>query len=111
MTVIAFLSLASLGSIVRWVLTQSRLGEHRGTFIVNILGSFLLGLINNWSEPGIIILGVGAIGSLTTFSAFIAGIFLLTEKEKTIFPGAIYITLTIIAGVLAALLGLFLADI
>ena len=56
------------------------------------------------SDTGLTLIGIGALGSLTTFSAFCANIDSLSEGNYR--PGLVYALLTVITGVLAATIGL-----
>ena len=103
MIVIAFFGLAAVGSVIRWK-TTIFFGAHKGTFIVNVIGSFCLGLMVDLSNTGLTLIGIGGLGSLTTFSAFCANIDSLSESNYR--PGLVYALLTVIAGVLAATIGL-----
>ncbi len=103
MTVVAFFALAAVGSVIRWK-TALFFGTHRGTFLVNVIGSFCLGLVIDLGETGITLIGIGGLGSLTTFSTFCANIDSLSESNYR--PGLLYALLTVIAGVLAATIGL-----
>ena len=69
MIVIGFALAAAAGGIVR--LQLSVLGW-RGTLLVNILGSFLLGLLQGRAtDPELLtVLGTGFCGALTTFGTF-----------------------------------------
>lgn len=72
----------ALGALSRWGITElarRTLGDAfpYGTFIANVLGCFLLGLLMGWtqSHPGIprsvrLALTMGFLGALTTFSTF-----------------------------------------
>lgn len=65
---------AALGAPVRYVtahLLDGRLS--RGTILVNVVGSFLLGLFSGMALTGgtIALLGTGFCGALTTYSAFV----------------------------------------
>lgn len=80
------------------------------TFSVNIIGSFLLGLLvalsfkNNLSESMRLLLAVGLCGSFTTFSTFAMENFsLLSQKEIMI--SFLYISLSVIVGLAAAFAG------
>ena len=103
MIVIAFFGLAAVGSVIRWK-TTIFFGAHKGTFIVNVIGSFCLGLMVDLSDTGLTLIGIGGLGSLTTFSAFCANIDSLSEGNYR--PGLVYALLTVITGVLAATIGL-----
>ena len=103
MIVIAFFGLAAVGSVIRWK-TTIFFGAHKGTFIVNVIGSFCLGLMVDLSNTGLTLIGIGGLGSLTTFSTFCANIDSLSESNYR--PGLVYALITVIAGVLAATIGL-----
>lgn len=69
----------ALGALIRWkVMHRSRLAgatNAGATLLVNLVGSFLLGLVTGWaSRPGspewlLPLLGGGVCGALTTFSS------------------------------------------
>lgn len=103
MTVVAFFALAAVGSVIRWK-TALFFGTHKGTFLVNVIGSFCLGLVIDLGETGITLIGIGGLGSLTTFSTFCANIDSLSENNYR--SSLLYALLTVIAGVLAATIGL-----
>lgn len=80
------------------------------TFIVNILGSFLIGIFlglllkNSITNEGWKFLATGICGGFTTFSAFsLEGFELLQQQRYTIF--FLYFFLSIIIGLAAVLLG------
>lgn len=64
---------AALGAVVRHLV---RIGAPQmgplpiGTLVVNLLGSFGLGLLAGWSPPGATVVGTAGLGALTTFSTF-----------------------------------------
>jgi fluoride ion exporter CrcB/FEX len=103
MIFVAFFALAAVGSVIRWK-TALFFGTHKGTFLVNVIGSFCLGLVIDLSETGITLIGLGGLGSLTTFSTFCANIDSLSENNYR--SSLLYALLTVIAGVLAATIGL-----
>lgn len=80
------------------------------TFSVNIIGSFILGLLvalsfkNSLSESMRLLLAVGLCGSFTTFSTFAMENFsLLTQKE--LMTSFLYISLSVVIGLAAAFAG------
>jgi CrcB protein len=84
-----------------------------GTLLVNVAGSLLLGALvarvwpvaPTWLRAG---LGVGVLGSFTTFSALAVSVVTLTEAGA----GAValgYVALSLVGGILAAALGIRLA--
>ena len=81
------------------------------TFAVNIIGSFIIGLVlalslkdqsfnNNWK----LFLATGICGGFTTFSAFSLENITLLQNEKY-FTALIYIVASIVLGIVAAWLG------
>jgi CrcB protein len=96
----------------RWARRHSRAGTTLGTLIVNIVGSFLLGVVAglpdapSWVMP---LLGVGFCGALTTFStlAFELWVFLERHEWK---PFAAALLLSLGVGLPAVWLGWSLAS-
>src|SRR6188472_1811736 len=105
-----------LGSVARYVTAKfvdDKLSPTfpYGTLTVNILGSFLLGLIYvialrkiGLSENGRLFLGVGFCGGFTTFSAFALENFGLMQ-EKLVATSVLYISLSVVGGILALAAG------
>lgn len=86
-----------------------------GTLTVNILGSFLLGIIYiialrkaGLTENGRLFLGVGFCGGFTTFSAFALENFSLMQ-EKLVGTSLLYISVSIVGGILALVAGVWVA--
>lgn len=83
-----------------------------GTFVVNIIGCFLIGLFATWYGRGVIqseslriFLMVGICGGFTTFSAFtIEGIGLIKDNKIGIF--LLYMCASVLLGLGATLLGM-----
>jgi fluoride exporter len=83
-----------------------------GTFMINMVGSFILGylLYISVSKNLYAFLGIGFCGALTTFSTFkLETIQLLQDKRRV--TSIIYLTISYIAGIFAAFLGYFAAAI
>lgn len=76
-----------------------------GTFTVNVVGSFVLGLVSVAADPVVATLvGVGFCGALTTYSTFAYEIVALAERREAA-VGAVYLLGSVAAGVGAAVLG------
>lgn len=99
-TVVGFALAASAGAAVRHIV---RIGVARrspiplGTLAVNLVGSFLLGLLVGWDPPGATVVGTAGLGALTTFSTFSAEIVELRAEGRLWV--AVYLIGTIAGGV------------
>lgn len=99
----------ALGSMLRYFLstTIKNQGDFPlGTFITNVVGSFLIGLIafyaekNNLDSRLVLFLKVGFCGGFTTFSTFAFEIFKMGESNK-FGTGIFYAGLSIILSLFA----------
>lgn len=79
-----------------------------GIFLVNILGSFVLGLTFRSSEQVHNLFAIGFAGAFTTWSTFMLDIFLAYELRRYK-EAALNLTLALGFGLLAAWLGLTLS--
>ncbi|MBN6189160.1 fluoride efflux transporter CrcB [Aneurinibacillus sp. BA2021] len=105
-----FLGAISRYAAVQWIDRRKRSAFPYGTMTVNLLGSFLLGLLYGFDVDRqlILLLGTGFLGSFTTFSTFAYETVQLTEKKKWSDTG-LYVGGSVLLGVLAAALGLWIA--
>jgi fluoride exporter len=79
------------------------------TLLINVIGSFALGMLvarvwplaPEWVRLG---LGTGLLGSFTTFSAVVASAVLLTGTGQPLL-GLLYVVITLVAGIGAAFAG------
>ncbi|PCJ98430.1 MAG: fluoride efflux transporter CrcB [Flavobacteriaceae bacterium] len=110
-----------IGSILRFFISKTLNGySHNfflGTFLVNIIGCLLIGFIlgisskNNYlSQNQALLLSTGFCGGFTTFStfAFEGHSFL---KTGAIFQFSLYTILSIVIGVTAVAIGLWLSKV
>ena len=110
----------AVGSMLRYGVqkifqVQSAATFPTGTLLVNIAGCFLMGVL--WSlfsrslsvsEDMKLLLMTGFCGGFTTFSAFtLEGIGLLKETKTALF--IIYLTASVVGGLIATLLGIRIA--
>jgi CrcB protein len=86
------------------------------TFIVNVLGSFVMGLLvawfafradMEWSQHVRLLLTTGFLGGFTTFSTFSLDAALLIERDAYTTAG-IYMVLSVVLGVAGLFAGLWL---
>jgi CrcB protein len=94
---------------------QSASAFPTGPLLVNIAGCFLIGILwsiasrtLSWNEEMKLLLMTGFCGGFTTFSAFtLEGIGLLKESKTALF--IIYITASVVGGLLATFIGIRIA--
>lgn len=79
----------------------------RGTFAVNLVGSFLLGLFSGLALSGqeLALLGVGFCGALTTYSSFSVQVAERVRTRASRQVGLLYALATVVLAVAAAALG------
>jgi fluoride exporter len=105
-----------IGSVSRYLLSQffQKAFETTfpiGTMIVNILGSFLIGIVYALSEQSDILtaewrmfLAVGICGGFTTFSSFAYENFSMLNLQQFLYT-SLYVALSLILGLFAVYLG------
>jgi fluoride exporter len=99
------------GSLTRYILgnfisRRSKTVMPAGTFIINITGAFLLGLLVNLnvSKGFYLLFADGFLGAYTTFSTFMYEGFNLFQGKKYLNAG-IYITGSLFIGIIGFLIG------
>ena len=98
MTALGFAVLAVAGTLLR-AATAQRFNSPTwpwGTLVVNVLGSFALGLLAGSGNPVMTAVGVGGLGSLTTLSTFAAELTALTRPRAVAYT-AVSLTLGLAA--------------
>lgn len=100
------------GSIIRFALGRY-ISEHskstfpRGTFIINITGALLLGIVVTFQNYNSIylLLGDGFLGAYTTFSTFMFEGFSLFQNEEKL-DGFKYVFCSLLLGILGFAIGI-----
>ena len=106
--VVVFFLLAAGGSLLRWGLQNSgKWSKPAGTFVANIIASFLLGVLlgESPSAETVTVIGTGFLGSFSTFSTVMMEVSDELEDNRRL-VAAIYLCLSVVAGVAAAFFGL-----
>jgi CrcB protein len=107
-----------IGSVLRYLLSQSVQNKFLssfpyGTMSVNIIGSLLIGVVyglvdkGNLSPEARLFLATGILGGFTTFSAFTLDALNLLQEGLWL-ESISYILLSVVLGVVAAFLGIFI---
>lgn len=107
MTVLLVALGGGLGATLRYAAGHYLDGAlHRGTLLVNVVGSTLLGALSALALSGSVwaLLGVGFCGGLTTFSSFA-----VQAHERGRRVGTAYVVLTVGLSLAGAFLGFLLA--
>jgi len=110
----------AVGSMLRYAVqkffqAQTAAAFPTGTLLVNIAGCFLIGILWSlvsrsltWNDEMKLLLMTGFCGGFTTFSAFtLEGIGLLKENRTVLF--VIYLTASVLGGLLATFIGIRIA--
>ena len=104
-------ALGAVGRYLVGLMLKTASGFPWATMSVNILGSFLMGLVIGWlsrqnggSEALRLLLAVGILGGFTTFSAFSMDLFDLLQKRDMV-ATALYLGGSLLGGLLAFIIG------
>ena len=76
-----------------------------GTLVVNVAGSFCLGLLHETAPPMFTVIGVGGLGAFTTFSSFARDTVALAEARKWA-HSAFYVIASCALSIAAAAVGM-----
>jgi CrcB protein len=111
-TAVAFVAAAAAGALTRMEVGR-RWNQHEGlaigTLVVNVTGSFVLGLLSGLAPPAVTVIGVGGLGAYTTFSSFARDAIALAAQRRVGLAG-LYLMLTCVLGIGAAALGVAIAS-
>lgn len=99
------------GASLRWIICKY-IPNHWGTFIVNILGSFFIGILfqyisqkTDFNSNLKLFLMTGLLGGFTTFSTYLLD-FVRLLNNNTVLETSLYLILSIVVGVLSLLFGI-----
>ena len=103
----------ALGSVARYAVSMLfahyAICSHWATMLVNVVGSFLIGLsIPLFSNGGYLFAVVGFCGGFTTFSTFSSQAVQLFQQGERL-TAAAYVAASVVVSVLMVLLGMFVA--
>ena len=104
---------AAVGAPLRYLTDRGVQSRHRsafpvGTLVVNVVASFVLGLVagagTHLSAGVVALIGTGFCGALSTFSTFSYEALRLTQHRRTLLAAG-YVLASVAAGLAAATLG------
>ena len=104
------------GSVLRYLLSGLNTSFSWGTFIVNVLGSLLIGLLVGFVSKGVLspemklLLVTGFCGGFTTFSTFANESFGMMKAGDVLLT-ALYVGASVVIGILAVWGGMMLSNI
>ena len=111
-TAAAFVAAAIAGALAR-AEAGRRWNRHDGfavgTLIVNVTGSFMLGLLSDMAPTTMTVVGVGGLGAYTTFSSFARDAVALAELRR-LTTAALYVAATCVLGLAFAAVGVAIAN-
>ncbi len=106
-----FLVAAGVGAVIRYVVS-GYLNDHvpTGTLVVNAVASFLLGIAASFGDTMSIILGIGLLGAMSTWSSVANEAAALARKNEG-WLALTYLALTCSSGILLAWFGVKLGTV
>lgn len=117
MTAAAIAVAGALGALARYGigLLAGATGWPWPTLAINVVGSFLAGLLLEWATSRLspvvgTAITVGFLGAFTTYSAFSVQVMTLVREGRPVVAGA-YLVGSVALGLVAALAGLHLGDV
>lgn len=104
----------ALGSIARYLITclftYLAICNELATLLVNVIGSFVIGLLIPASQNTLyLLLAVGFCGGFTTFSTFSAQVFQMMQNGQRL-SSIIYILASILISITFVFLGIYLSE-
>lgn len=103
MITLAFLGVAAAATLTRWQIAD-RVGRATGTLFVNLVGSFVLGVLVGADTTPTVVLNIAALGSLTTFSTLMVEV--TGQWGRSRLASAAYLAATVAGCVALAWCGL-----
>lgn len=105
----------AIGAVCRYLLSRlTDISFPWGTFAVNIIGSFLIGLLVGFVNKGVLspemksLLVIGFCGGFTTFSTFANEAFTMLKMGEVMLM-ALYVGLSVVLGIVAVYVGMRLS--
>lgn len=104
----------ALGSIARYLITclftYLSICSELATLLVNIVGSFIIGLLIPASQsPLYLLLAIGFCGGFTTFSTFSAQAFQMMQSGQRL-SAIVYILASVLISIAFVFLGVYLSE-
>ena len=104
----------ALGSIMRYLITclftHLAICSELATFVVNVIGSFVIGLLIPASQNTLyLLLAVGFCGGFTTFSTFSAQALQMMQNGQRL-TSLLYIFASVIISIIFVFLGIYISE-
>lgn len=97
---------AAVGAVLRFLAGRALNDEFPyGTLLVNLVASFALGLIASLDDPIPVVVGIGGLGALSTWSTAANEAAVMARNDEAA-VGVGYLSLSVSVGILMAWIGL-----